>query len=160
MRSLALDDSVFKHPTPLRIFLYAKQQNGTIGLRELQREFNIRNISTVAWHVDKLVDAGYLEKTKDNRYNLSEEAAELNEVDLPVKYPVKILYGLLMPKFTLWMGFGLAGFLVYLFLLFSARHPLTTDIVGLLLISTMVLGNLFQWLSYKRGIDATLKEEE
>ena len=155
-----LDGSVFQHPTPLKIFLYAKRQKDSVGLREIQRKFGIKNISTVAWHVDKLVDAGFFERTKSNRYVLSSEASRLSDLELPVKYPVKILYGILLPRFSFFLGFGLAGFIIYVYLLFNARNPLTKDFVGLILLSFLIIGNLLHWIKYKKEIDSIYRDNE
>ncbi|MHA2252956.1 MAG: winged helix-turn-helix domain-containing protein [Candidatus Kariarchaeaceae archaeon] len=143
----------FTHPTPLKILLYAKsKENAIIGVRELQRELGIKTISTISWHLDKMIDAGYVVKLPTNKYQLTDKAKNSNEIEISINLPVSIIRGKLMPKFAFSFGLLLSSVIFYVYLMLNTRNPYTTQVYGLAILLFVIVINLYQLIELRRKI--------
>ena len=66
------------------IFLYLKTTNKPMGVREIQRNLNISSTGSTHWHLQKLVDNGLIDQTKDNKYQIAPKYENLKTIPLRV----------------------------------------------------------------------------
>lgn len=150
--------SEFSHPIPLKIVMYARSKpEGIIGVRELANELEVKSVSTVVWHLDKLQDAGYLEKTPSNKYQLTEKGKTMNSLELKINYPVWYFKGTLLPAQSLVLGFLITAVILYGYLFFSANNPITVQVYGFVILLFVLAINLGQWIMFKRRINQFLE---
>lgn len=99
-------DDDLEHPTTLKIYLLVRSKHPQdIGVREVQRELNLKSPSIASWHLEKLEIAGILCKMHSNRYKLSESEATRGKLPIPLKTSVKLYRGLFIPPIFLLLGF-------------------------------------------------------
>ncbi|OLS32371.1 MAG: hypothetical protein HeimAB125_09610 [Candidatus Heimdallarchaeota archaeon AB_125] len=105
MKNDTKDDDL-EHPTTLKIYLLVRSKHPQdVGVREVQRELDLKSPSIASWHLDKLEIAGLLDKLKSNRYKLSEVEETRRKLQIPLKTSVKLYRGLFIPPIFLLLGF-------------------------------------------------------
>lgn len=114
--------------------------HGESGIREIQRNLKISSPSTVSYHVNKLVDAGYISKLSTDKYSVIE----------PVKDGIIKLYfrigRLMIPRMIFYLSFFAICAILYILLMFSRMRfvVFTEDAFFLLLSACGMLFFLFE----------------
>jgi len=93
--------------TTLRVYLKLLALNRPVGIRELQRIMKFKSPSTSKYHLDKLLELGYVKRTEDGSY-----IAKKTKNNITFIY-VHIL-GMLIPRFILYATFVTTFIIVYL----------------------------------------------
>ncbi|HFC49535.1 MAG TPA: transcriptional regulator, partial [Thermofilum sp.] len=60
--------------TTLRIYTYMVLKRDWIGVRELQRELKLSSPGLASYHLTKLLEAGFVERSRDGKYRAKPEA--------------------------------------------------------------------------------------
>ncbi len=117
--------------TTLKVYLKLLMLNKPVGVRELQRLMNFKSPSTSKYHLDKLLQLGYV--IKDEKGNYIPRKNENNIISLYVSF-----LGLLIPRFILYAVFVTTFITIYLVL----KWP-NIDIIS---ISISLLAAIFLWI--------------
>ena len=147
--------SVLEHPTTLRIYLYLRysddRSSETIGVRETQRALNIKSPSIVKWHLEKLENAGFVEKLSSNRFQLT-DVGLTQQIRIPVKISVSLVKGIFIPKISF-----LATFLfisIILTIAFSLWKPLIGSINGILSLIAIFAFIIIQFIKMRKELQS------
>ena len=147
--------SVLEHPTTLRIFLYLRysddKSSETIGVRETQRALNIKSPSIVKWHLEKLENAGFIEKLSSNRFQLTDVGLS-QQIRIPVKISVSLVKGIFIPKISF-----LATFLfisIILTIAFSLWKPLIGAINGIFSLIAIFAFIIIQFIKMRKELQS------
>ena len=145
--------SVLEHPTTLRIFLYLRysddRSSETIGVRETQRALNIKSPSIVKWHLEKLENAGFVEKLSSNRFQLTDIGLS-QQIRIPVKISVLLVKGIFVPKITFLATFLLIS--VIITIAFSLWKPLIGAINGIISLIAILAFIIIQFIKMRKEL--------
>ena len=83
------------------------------GVREIQRDLGISSPSTVSYHINKLVNAGLVSKSKTEKYTV-EETMKSGIFGLYVKIGTRMI-----PRMLFYLSFLAIGAIFYLLLMFN-----------------------------------------
>ena len=91
--------------------------HGESGIREISRSLKVTSPATISYHMNKLVEAGLVEKSATDKYF----------VEKPVQSGVLGLYTkigtLMIPRMIFYISLFVFGFIIYLLLMFSRSLP-------------------------------------
>ncbi len=96
--------------TTLKVYLLLLEEGSALGVREVQRKIGFKSPSTAKYHLDKLVNLGLVEKTRDGLY-LAKDSSKP-----PILHAYILIYGTLIPRFVPYAVFFTAVTLLYIFL--------------------------------------------
>jgi len=148
-----LDSKTLDHPARLKIYLTLRKHatngvNKPLSIRDLQKILGVESTSTVIWHLEKMIDGGYVTKQQDNRHILTPEALEQGELKVPLNIPITMLKGKIIPKRLLLLSFIISSVVIGLiFLLIDFR--LATIFLFLALIVTSCVIIWEYWAMYQ-----------
>ena len=133
-------DNTLDHPLTLKLYLYFKSKEPKeIGIREAQRALSIKSPSTVSWHLEKLVESNYVEKLPTNRYILSDNGKEMQELKIPVLVPAQTFRGIVFPRIIFLLSFLVTSIVIAIIIVWI--HPMSAAIWGIVsLITSLILG--------------------
>ena len=92
----------------LKVYLLLLEEGSALGVREVQRKIGFRSPSTAKYHLDKLVELGLVEKTRDGLY-LAKDSSKP-----PMLYAYISIYGTLVPRFVPYAVFFTVTTLLYI----------------------------------------------
>lgn len=133
-------DNTLDHPLTLKLYLYFKSKEPKeIGIREAQRALSIKSPSTVSWHLEKLVESNYVEKLPTNRYILSDNGKEMQELKIPVLVPAQTFRGIVFPRIIFLLSFLVTSIVIAIIIVWI--HPMSAAIWGIVsLVTSLILG--------------------
>lgn len=132
-------DDIISHPSTASVFLYLKNQNRPVGVREVQKALNFNNPSTAYWHLNKLRDNGIISQLQDNKYQVQEPYQDIKKIPLTVTLNHYILAGKNIPEIVILLTF-LISISVAIFLMLLFGLLLQAALIGFLsIISTIIL---------------------
>jgi hypothetical protein len=147
--------SALEHPTTLRIFLYLRHSNSkssdTIGVRETQRALRIKSPSIAKWHVEKLENAGFIEKLSSNRFQLTDVGLNQN-IRVPVKISVLLVKGIIIPKISFLAT--LVFISVIITIGFAFWKPLVGAINGILSLFAILAFLIIQFIKLRKDLQS------
>ncbi|MHA1616645.1 MAG: ArsR family transcriptional regulator [Candidatus Njordarchaeales archaeon] len=111
----------------LRIYLYMLRKREPVGVREIMRALGLRNPSLAHYHLNKLVQAGYV-KQQGSKYIL------VKQVKIGILKQIMIIQGILFPRFALYFGLFLSFFMTEIVLVLHEQFQIAS------LISLVSLG--------------------
>lgn len=136
-------DGVLSHPTTLRIFIYCLVKKTDVGVREVQKELNIKSTSTVSWHFTKLLDADYVTQLSNNRYELTELGNSIKTLDVVTSTSVHFYRGKFIPD-NLFLLVFLVSSLIMIFIFYPLSLKFAFYLSAITLISvTLIIGNRY-----------------
>ncbi len=97
------------HGNTLRIYLHMLKKKKPLGVREIMRELGFSTPSLVHYHLNKLLNAGLIEQ--DGSKYIVYKPVKIGIV----KYST-IIFGKVLPRFSLYAGFFLAILIFNIFL--------------------------------------------
>ncbi|NPD89632.1 MAG: helix-turn-helix transcriptional regulator [Asgard group archaeon] len=122
---------VLEHPTTLKLFIYLRSKTKEdIGVRETQRAVSLKSPSTAVWHLDKLEEAGLIEKLPSTLYRLSQEGKQLYRFQIPIRITTHFIRGFLIPRSAFQLSFIISMIISTFILVWF--YPLLAAINGLL----------------------------
>ena len=137
-------EKVLEHPTTLKLFLFLKAKDPhEIGVREAQRALEVRSSSTVAWHLEKLEEAGYVESKPNNKYVLTKKGTEKQDLMVPVLIPIQTIKGLMIPRNIFLLSFLIVSAMTVIISLFFTY--IIATYVGL---AGLIVGSLLVFREY------------
>ncbi len=114
-------EKILEHPTTLKLFLYLKaKEPNKIGVREAQKALEVKSSSTIAWHLEKLVEAEYIEHKANNKYVLTQKGLDKQDFKVPVLIPTQTIKGLMIPRIIFLLSFLIASVITVVILQFFA----------------------------------------
>ncbi len=139
-------EKVLEHPTTLKLYLFLKaKEPNEIGVREAQRALELRSSSTIAWHLDKLEEAQYVEKRANNKYILTKKGIEKQGLKVPVLIPAQTIKGLMIPRNIFLLSFLLVSAIAVVISLFYSYLVATyAGLAGLVVGSVLVFREYLQ----------------
>lgn len=151
-----LNRGTLHHPARLKIYLaMRRQQSGEtatpISVRELQRLLGLESTSSVIWHLDKMIDAGYVKKGKDNRHILTKEALNDKYLSVPIDIPIMMIRGRLLPKRLLLLSFLLSSVVIALLFTFIDFRLATIFLFFSLLVTAAIV--IWEYLSISQDLE-------
>lgn len=78
-------------PTSMRIYTELLKSRRPMGVRELQRRVGLKSPSTVKYHLDRLIEAGLVEKLADGTYRAIKSQSTVLALYTSIR-------GMLMPR--------------------------------------------------------------
>ena len=81
----------------LRIFCYLLQQDGPVGVREVQRTLGLKSSSHSGYHLQKMLELGLVGQTPQNTYYLKKEY-KVNSIKINVLTEYFLLWGRFWPR--------------------------------------------------------------
>ncbi|MFW9903200.1 MAG: winged helix-turn-helix domain-containing protein [Candidatus Thorarchaeota archaeon] len=130
---------VISHPTTANVFLFLKNSNEPVGVREVQRGLKINSSSTAHWHLAKLADNGIIEQLADNKYQVREDFKGLKRIPISVTLDHVIVGRKMVPEIIILITF-VGTIAVSVFFLMIIRSWIQASIIGFLgLIVTIIL---------------------
>ena len=78
-------------PTSMRIYTELLKSRRPMGVRELQRRVGLKSPSTVKYHLDRLIEAGLVEKLADGTYRAVKSQSTVLALYTSIR-------GMLMPR--------------------------------------------------------------
>ncbi len=129
---MVVSNRLFKNPVTLDIYLYLLNQEGSVRIRNAQRELSIA--STLHWHLNKLLEAGLVEKLPDNIYLLTSAGRELKRLEVPVTETYYLFSGRLYSQALFQLAFLLSSLLIGILLVLII--PNTANIFLLMVVAT------------------------
>ncbi len=140
-----------EHPTTLKLFLYIKSKNPKeVGVREAQRALELKSSSTIAWHLEKLEEAEYVEKRANNKYVLTKEGLEKQDFKIPILIPAQTIRGLMIPRIVFLLSFLVTSVLVVLIVQFYSH--LIANYVGLASLMVAIALVIREYLELRKQI--------
>ena len=127
-------NGLFKNPVTLDIYLYLLNHEGSVRIRNAQRELGITSTSTLHWHLNKLLEAGLVEKLPDNSYLLTSAGRELKTLEVPVTETYYLFSGRLYSQALFQLAFLLSSLLIGIPL--ALTIPNTANIFFLMVVAT------------------------
>ncbi len=109
----------------LRIYLYMLKHNRPLGIREIMRALEFSSPSIVHYHINKLVQAGYVEQV-GSKYKVAKPI----KVGI-VKY-FTIISGKFLPRFALYAGFFTVLFIFELIIMLQRNDSLIVSILSMI----------------------------
>ena len=125
-----VSDELLDHPMRLRLYLYIRSKSTPVGIRETQRELEINSASSVRWHLDKLVEARYLVRNPDTRYQLNGNHELERSITVPIEITVKHVKNSLVSPYAFIQTFLTVMFLGTVLIWVFLRDPLFIGITG------------------------------
>lgn len=146
-----MDLSPLSHPSTLKIFLYAKScYPKDFGVREAKRKLEFHSISNVAWHLNKLEEAGLVEKLPSNRYKLLETSLKIKELEVPVTLTAQLIRDEIIPKKVFLLSFMVTATLATIIVAFF--NPLIAALNGIFLLIINCIFYLEEYISTKKQL--------
>lgn len=81
----------------LRIYCYLLQQDGPVGVREVQRILGLKSSSHSGYHLQKMLESGLVGQTPQNTYYLKDEY-KVNSIKINVLTEYFLLWGRFWPR--------------------------------------------------------------
>lgn len=125
-------NGVFHNPLTLELFLYCKNQQNPLGIRETQRALGISSPSSVHWHFNKLIDMGFLERLENNTFALTEEGRKLRILHVPINFPFMVIRGRLVTMTIFQISFLI--FAMLFGILLSKLKPIAANVFFFLIL--------------------------
>jgi len=97
--------------TSLRVYVLLIEEGRALGVREVQRKMGFKSPSTAKYHLDRLVEFGLAEKTRDGLYKVSESSPKP-----PVLHAYMTLFGMLIPRLIPYAVFFTVATAIYIVL--------------------------------------------
>ncbi len=91
--------------------------HGESGIREISRCLKVSSPSTISYHMNKLIEAGLVEKSADDKY-LVGETVQSGVLGLYTKIGT-----LMIPRMIFYISLFVFGLIIYLLLIFSRSVP-------------------------------------
>ncbi|MHA1868221.1 MAG: hypothetical protein ACTSXD_09265 [Candidatus Heimdallarchaeaceae archaeon] len=146
-----MDLSPLSHPSTLKLFLYAKScYPNDFGVREAKRKLEFHSISNVAWHLNKLEEAGLVEKLPSNRYKLLETSLKIKEIEVPVTLTAQLIRDEIIPKKVFLLSFMVTATLATIIVAFF--NPLIAALNGIFLLIVNCIFYLEEYISTKKQL--------
>lgn len=146
-------EEIFHNPTTLRIFLYLRSlTEADVGVRETQRALNLNSPSTASWHLEKLMNVGFVEKLPSNRYYLTSSGKTYQDFEIPLIVSVKLVRGILIPKFIFLIVFLLLDILFTIYIWLLVRDPLLIGINGAMSLLLALVIVVYFWITFNRQV--------
>jgi Fe2+ or Zn2+ uptake regulation protein len=98
-------NDIISHPSTTSVFLYLKNQNRPVGVREVQKALNFNNPSTAYWHLNKLRDNGIINQLQNDKYQVHESYQDIKKIPLTVTLDHYILTGKNIPEIVILLTF-------------------------------------------------------
>ena len=92
----------------LKVYLLLLEEGSALGIREVQRKIGFKSPSTAKYHLDKLVELGLAEKTREGLY-LAKDSSKP-----PILYAYISIYGMLIPRLIPYAVFFTTVTLLYI----------------------------------------------
>ncbi|MHA1203760.1 MAG: hypothetical protein ACTSRR_06585 [Candidatus Heimdallarchaeaceae archaeon] len=149
--SIDIDLSPLSHPSTLKLFLFAKScYPDDFGVREAKRKLEFHSISNVAWHLNKLEEAGLIEKLPSNRYKLLENSLKIKEIEVPVTLTAQLIKDEIIPKKVFLLSFMITATIATIIVAFF--NPLVAALNGILLLVINCVFYLEEYFSAKKQL--------
>ena len=91
--------------------------HGESGIREISRSLRVSSPATISYHMNKLVEAGLVEKTAADKYFVG-ETAKSGVLGLYTKIGT-----LMIPRMIFYISLFVFGLIIYLLLMLSRSDP-------------------------------------
>ncbi|MFW9906796.1 MAG: winged helix-turn-helix domain-containing protein [Candidatus Thorarchaeota archaeon] len=98
-------EEVISHPTTANFFLFLKNSEEPVGVREVQRALNINSSSTAHWHLSKLADNGIIEQLSDNKYQMLDNFKGLKRIPMTVTLDHYVVGRKIIPEIAIVIAF-------------------------------------------------------
>ncbi len=92
----------------LKVYLLLIEEGNALGVREVQRKIGFKSPSTAKYHLDRLVELGLVEKTRDGLYLVRRSSKP------PILYAYTSVYGTLIPRLVPYAVFFTTVTLLYI----------------------------------------------
>jgi len=130
-----MNDEGLLHGKTLRIYLYMLRRNRPVGIREIMRSLRFSSPSLVHYHINKLLNAGYVDQV-GSKY--------------VVKKPIKlglmkyfiIISGRFLPKYVLYAGI-FTTFLIFQIVALGLFPPIVSQLFSVFVV---FLATLIMWI--------------
>lgn len=122
-----------------------KYNGEDIGVRDAQRSLGLSSPSTIIWHLDKLADAGLVEKTPTNKYRLDQRGKEYNDLKIPVTHSLHFFRGFFFPGLVFVVSFLIFGLLSTSVLWLIDAGPTSLFLNSVLIIVITLFMILREW---------------
>jgi DNA-binding transcriptional ArsR family regulator len=146
-------NGVLDNPIRLKLYLYLRSINQPIGIRETQRALNINSASTVSWHLEKLLEAGYIKKNTDNRYQLRADHILGEKIVISIDFTAFLFNKSLISPTTFLIAFLMAMFIFSLWIWIGLRDPFFIGLQGFFSLIISILSIFYIHLKIKTKID-------
>ena len=146
------EENALKHQTTLRIFLLMKFTGKETGVRDTQRLLGMTSPSTISWHLDKLVDVGLIEKLRNNKYVLSDNGKEYNDIKIQITQSLFFFRGFFFPRLVFVISFLMFGLIttVVLLLINSGRMSIFINAFFTILVALLMI--LREWYQVQKQL--------
>ena len=134
----------------LRIYLYMLRKNRAVGVREIMRALGLKNPSLAHYHLNKLVQAGYV-KQQGSKYVLAKQAK------IGILKQIIIFQGMLFPRFALYLGLFL-GLLVAEVVLIMYKLFLVASFLSILSLGIGVATMLLETINLMKELQPYIRE--
>lgn len=128
-------EEVLMNATTLRIFVYYRlNPNNNLSIRKMQKLVGVKSPSTISWHLNKLVDAGFLTKNSSNQYILTDFGKKFDNIQVPTTISAQIIRGHFIPQYSLLLA------ILFFSIIFNLMMLIMKANSGAIIINSMLIG--------------------